>query len=88
MTLEMRKSQTDVEFQENEVATRHGLYFSSTSVRSGKGLQLPIKACRGGVEVAGWTVDRKTRVYTAFTVGPLMARRLKTSSNDPVPVSG
>ena len=50
-------------------------------------------ALRGGVhvDVAGSTVDRKTRVrFPAYPhrVWALMARRLKTSSDVPVPVSG
>ena len=48
-------------------------------------------ARRGGVEVAGWTVDRTTGFDSRLPsprVGPLMARRLKTSSDVLVPVSG
>ena len=50
------------------------------------------KARRGGVEVAGWTVDRKTRVrfpvYLHRVWAPLMARRFKTFSDVTVTVSG
>ena len=51
------------------------------------------RVCRCGIEVAGWTVDRKFRVrIPAYPVTTLMARRLRTSertsSDVPVPVSG
>ena len=48
--------------------------------------------CRGGVEVAGLTVDQEIRIrFLALPsplVGSLLARRLKTSSDVPVPCRG
>ena len=49
-------------------------------------------AHRGGVKVAGWTGSEDSGsipgIHSPHDVGPLIARRLKTFSDVPVPVSG